>query len=211
MANRRRKADETKEREERRRQILEAAAKVFARHGYHRAHTREIAAEAKIAEGTIYNYYHNKRELLLALIQQITTESMPAVLPGVPEDDFQFWITAMLRDRLAMLDRNQTLIQAVFPEMLTDKELQWDYLQQVLLPFANQFLPLTQRALQNGKLRHFNPRVILPMVIAGTVSALMFNEWVDLPIGKASSREELISELVSFLLNGLLNHDQVIS
>ena len=38
-------------------QILDAAERVFNRRGYDRATTREIAAEAGVSEGTLYNYF----------------------------------------------------------------------------------------------------------------------------------------------------------
>ena len=45
---------------ERRQGILEAAARVFARKGFEKATTREIAQEADVSEGTIYNYFASK-------------------------------------------------------------------------------------------------------------------------------------------------------
>jgi AcrR family transcriptional regulator len=55
-------------REERRRQILGAAVRVFARQGYNATGTADIAREAGIGEPTIYRYFANKRALYLAAI-----------------------------------------------------------------------------------------------------------------------------------------------
>ena len=57
-----RKKQITKQREE---EILKSASRVFARRGYASATIPEIAQEAGIAVGTIYNYYRNKRELFI--------------------------------------------------------------------------------------------------------------------------------------------------
>jgi AcrR family transcriptional regulator len=57
----------TREREDRRRLILEAAARVFLRNGYAATNTNMIADEADIAVGTIYLYFKNKQEILLHL------------------------------------------------------------------------------------------------------------------------------------------------
>ena len=54
--------------EARRTQILMGAAQVFAEKGYHKSTTKEIATAAGVSEGTIYNYFGNKRELLLAMV-----------------------------------------------------------------------------------------------------------------------------------------------
>jgi AcrR family transcriptional regulator len=56
--------------EERRRQILDAAIRVFARQGYAGTGTADIAREALIGEPTIYRYFANKRELYLEAIRE---------------------------------------------------------------------------------------------------------------------------------------------
>ncbi|HEY4485714.1 MAG TPA: TetR/AcrR family transcriptional regulator, partial [Nitrospiria bacterium] len=50
--------------------ILKAAIKVFARHGFSRARTAAIAREARVAEGTIYNYFKSKDDLILTIFEQ---------------------------------------------------------------------------------------------------------------------------------------------
>jgi AcrR family transcriptional regulator len=57
-----------REREARREAILDAAGKVFSLKGYHEATLDEIAAEAELAKGTIYNYYNDKLDILVSLI-----------------------------------------------------------------------------------------------------------------------------------------------
>ncbi len=56
--------------ERRRSEILEAAAQVFADKGYESATTRDIAAAVDMGESTLYNYFQNKRQVLLAIIEQ---------------------------------------------------------------------------------------------------------------------------------------------
>jgi len=44
-------------------QIIQAALAVFAREGFHRARVEDIAAEAGVGKGTVYQYFHSKEEL----------------------------------------------------------------------------------------------------------------------------------------------------
>jgi AcrR family transcriptional regulator len=53
-------------REERRRQILEAALSVFAKKGYHATNVSDVAAQAGVSQGTIYWYFDSKDELFQA-------------------------------------------------------------------------------------------------------------------------------------------------
>ena len=50
--------------------ILDAALKTFVKRGYPETRVSEIASEAKVAEGTLYNYFKNKEDLLLALFDE---------------------------------------------------------------------------------------------------------------------------------------------
>src|ERR1700674_5882240 len=52
----------------RRSTILEAACRAFARHGYEGTTVETIAAEAKIAKGTVYLYYKSKADIYHAAV-----------------------------------------------------------------------------------------------------------------------------------------------
>jgi AcrR family transcriptional regulator len=47
--------------------LIEAAARVFARRGYHGASVEEVAAEAGFSTGAVYSNFSGKEELFLAL------------------------------------------------------------------------------------------------------------------------------------------------
>lgn len=57
-------------REFRVREILNAACRVVAQHGFQGATVDRVAEEASIAKGTVYLYFHNKDELLKAAVEQ---------------------------------------------------------------------------------------------------------------------------------------------
>jgi len=57
-------------REFRVREILDAACRVVAQHGFQGATIDRVAEGASIAKGTVYLYFHNKDELLKAAVEQ---------------------------------------------------------------------------------------------------------------------------------------------
>jgi AcrR family transcriptional regulator len=57
----------TEDKEARRRQILDAAEKLFLKHPERMASVSEVAASAGLAKGTVYLYFPSKEEMLLAL------------------------------------------------------------------------------------------------------------------------------------------------
>lgn len=73
---------------DRRRQILDAAVRVFARQGFHACRVSDIAGEAGVAHGLIYHYFDSKDQilnelfierwsLLLAAIEEVDTRPIP--------------------------------------------------------------------------------------------------------------------------------------
>ncbi|HLO41410.1 MAG TPA: TetR/AcrR family transcriptional regulator [Phycisphaerales bacterium] len=57
-----------------RKQIVEAAAKLFATRPFHEVKLEEVAESAKVGKGTLYTYFRGKDELFLALIREGFTE-----------------------------------------------------------------------------------------------------------------------------------------
>lgn len=53
---------------ERRQQILEAAARIFNEHGFHRTSMADIAAAVGMLKGSLYYYFQSKDELLFEVI-----------------------------------------------------------------------------------------------------------------------------------------------
>jgi TetR/AcrR family fatty acid metabolism transcriptional regulator len=76
----------SKVQEERRRQILQAAVRAFARKGYHACRVSDIATEAGVAYGLVYHYYGSKEALLQAIFGE-TWGAMLATIKSVEELD----------------------------------------------------------------------------------------------------------------------------
>jgi TetR/AcrR family fatty acid metabolism transcriptional regulator len=49
--------------------ILKAAIKIIGQKGFHNAKIKDIASEADVADGTIYNYFSNKEDILVTIFR----------------------------------------------------------------------------------------------------------------------------------------------
>lgn len=71
-------------RDESRARILEAALRVFVRRGYEGATVREIAREAGVSQGLMYNYFEGKLELLRAIFLRGMEDVASSLRPPPP-------------------------------------------------------------------------------------------------------------------------------
>lgn len=67
--------------------LLQAATEEFAREGYLGANINRISKNAGFAKGTIYNYFPSKRELMLALIDEIAAGHVQLMAQHVGQED----------------------------------------------------------------------------------------------------------------------------
>ena len=78
--------DQTKAQEDKRRLLLDAAVRVFARKGYHAARVGDIAVEAGVAYGLLYHYFSSKEEVLRSVFRE-TWQALIATIESVEEGD----------------------------------------------------------------------------------------------------------------------------
>jgi TetR/AcrR family fatty acid metabolism transcriptional regulator len=65
--------------EAKRRQIMEAAVRAFARKGYHSCRVGEIAEEAGVAYGLVYHYFGSKEEVLEEIFRDTWTQMLARI------------------------------------------------------------------------------------------------------------------------------------
>jgi len=68
---------------DRRRQILDAAIRVFSRQGYHSCRVSDIADEAGVAYGLVYHYFRSKDEVM----NELFTERWSLLLNAIDDVD----------------------------------------------------------------------------------------------------------------------------
>lgn len=70
----------------RRSQLISAAIKLFCREGFHSTRVKDIARVAGVSAGLVYQYVHDKQDLLflaLSYIVEANKQEIPAALEGV--------------------------------------------------------------------------------------------------------------------------------
>ncbi|MFC4100449.1 TetR/AcrR family transcriptional regulator [Paenibacillus xanthanilyticus] len=136
------------QREERRKHILDAAARVFARRGV-LTKMVDIAAGAGMSHGHLYNHFASKEEILLAVIERGQTMygtilRRAIAMPGTAAEKFRYVATRSLPG-VGDPDIYLVLLQAVFTDVLTGEE------KQMILDRAGQNLALLIQLIEEGQ------------------------------------------------------------
>jgi len=189
----------------RRTQILEAAIRVFAEKGYHRATTKDVARAAGMAEGTIYLYFENKSELLIALMEHLdqATTQTPDLNAGL-EMSPRALLTKRLEEDLAQLGPNFDLLLAILPEVLADPILRLQYYQRLVVPGLDGLAGHLQIRQERGEVNIAN----IPMAVRIFMAAMLGMEMLHI-LGDETVREawknpaDLAENMAQVLLDGL--------
>jgi AcrR family transcriptional regulator len=71
--------------DDKRRKLLDAALKTFARLGYHGTSVPDVAKAAKVATGSVYNYFEDKNDLVNQVYRDAKQRLKVALLDGLEE------------------------------------------------------------------------------------------------------------------------------
>ncbi|AKT38331.1 TetR/AcrR family transcriptional regulator [Chondromyces crocatus] len=88
---------------DRRQELLRAARAVFSEKGYHEAKIDDIVALAKVAKGTYYLYFRDKRAIFAELVDGLFTRLGGAILHVDPQADVESQIKHNIRAIVAVL------------------------------------------------------------------------------------------------------------
>ena len=186
--------------EARRTQILMGAAQVFAKKGFHRATTKEIARQAGVAEGTIYNYFDNKRDLLMAMVEMLATRSIKVTILEDPSDDPKEFFSLLLHDRYQLLKNYGHIMAPMIAEIFSDPDLREAIYQSILMPVAEPIEQYIQRRIDSGEFKPVNPIVITRALIGSIVLNTAFQlSGVD-PRYDTISVEAMVDQIVDMFL-----------
>ncbi len=155
----------------RKKEILAAAARIFAEKGYANATTREIAEAADLAEGTLYNYYGGKREILLAILDETLAVVDAMFERAGPLETRQ--------DAVALVEQGYALLLDALPFVRTLVTVGWlddVVLQRFLKDGLNRLSDRVQRFIKRridaGQFRSIDPALATQMVLGMFVAPI---------------------------------------
>lgn len=167
-------------REEKRREILQAAGRIFYYNGFEGTRIDDVAKEAGIGKGTVYEYFSSKQELfeeMVAYHREQHLENLRGALAG--EGTFRGKFIALARYHAEVIQEHAGVFHQMANSTLMSREMGAQLLEQNLM-ITEIFKGLVLEAIEKGELRSDVDPEIVAAVVLGTVSQycckkVMFN------------------------------------
>jgi AcrR family transcriptional regulator len=206
---------EAKDRKENKKSlIIEAAAKVFANRGYSGTLMADIAAEAGIGKGTIYEYFPSKEDLFFAVFEwfvQITKAEAKvsiSALGGSASERLMALNDALLRSWLEMLEMYSLVME--FWSASASSSMRQRF-KGAFKEGYRDFRRIVSALIRDGtETGEFQPEVDAESVAAALVGAwdaLLLQAWFDDGFDPLSTSRKFMAVLI----NGLVSKPQVVS
>ena len=119
-------------REERRKQILESALKVFIEKGYNGSTTLDIAKKADISEVTLFRYFDSKKQMFMEAIEPILITSLKESLVESQGLEPMEKLEYILKDRIKFISQHNKVIKLILMESQVNPEVaDFDFIKQI--------------------------------------------------------------------------------
>ena len=187
---------------------IEAAARVvFARCGYAGASIAEIAAEAGVAEGTIYKFFESKRHLVVRVIEIWYGQMMAEFdknLQGIR--GVRNKIHFIVWRHLAALTESPELARLCANEVRNGGDYYQSELHELNRRYAHVFVEACREGVSNGELRAATPIAIVRDLVFGGIE----HHIAPMLYGKgtiAADLRESADAIVDTVMGGILTRD----
>jgi TetR/AcrR family fatty acid metabolism transcriptional regulator len=188
------------------RRILEAAVKVFARHGFFQSTVAQVAKEAGVADGTIYLYFKNKDDILVQFFNYKTEQVLGRFRKEVEKaGNAKEKLKRLIRCHLEEFqqDMNMAVVYQAGTRQ-THHKLVEDLIKDLTRTYLGLVGEIVEKGQEEGTMRKDLYMGLVKRFILGAVDEVI-NTWV-LSGGKYDLTS-MADPLVDLYLRGIGHHD----
>ncbi len=184
---------------EKKKKIVAAGFKLFCEKGYYNTNTAEIAKEAGVSTGIVYNYFKDKKDIFLEAIKTYVQGMMDPVYELLKEIKAPYDLTELLRQYIDIFIESHYISKAAHEEMMAMSHMDED-VGQYFCDFEENTAKNIVKILKNNNIYPHNADEKIHICI-GMIENLCHeivyhkHEYMDYDIMK----EEIIKSIVTML------------
>ena len=192
--------------EARRNLIIDAAIEVISEQGFPRTTIKQIARKAGVADGTIYNYFKNKDDILLGIAARLSEgESEDMNVAEAEQIDFATFVAMFVDPRMEEINGRYQTLKVVLPEMITNTELGSRVYDQIYAPMYALIESYFQQLIAGGQIDQDDPALAARLFASPFMGLIMLRMMGDDHV--AANWESYTEAMSQFLRKALQKDD----
>ena len=194
----------TKEKEQKRQEIIKQAIKIFSQQGYHQTKIFDITHSLKISTGTFYLYFKNKRDLFIEVIDDVFRNIVgEAAIAIKGEKDF----LARLKIRGRVFYNNYTKYSEILNQLRAElaSEEQWpaEKIQKIYHGLTKPVIREIETAVHEGLIREIDPD-LLAYALTGLIEIMSLR----LSLDNKYNLDNIMDFIADLSINPMLPNDK---
>ena len=191
--------------EDTRSRILNAALRLFAAKGYDGTTTKDLAKKAKVAEGTLFRYFPNKKAILIEVATQGWIEILTDLLTELSEMGNYQAVAQVMKRRVLRMRENNDLLKVCFIEAQFHQELKEKIQSEVIIKMTDVAEAFFETAMDKGIYRRINPKIVAQVFLGMFAIAGFSSETIIDPQASPQALQEMAEGIADIFLNGVLS------
>jgi AcrR family transcriptional regulator len=184
--------------------ILDAAQRLFAAQGFDGTTTRDLAAAANVAEGTLFRHFPNKKSILVEVATQGWIEILTDLLTELSEMGSYKAVAQVMRRRMWNMRKNADMMKVCFMEAQFHPDLRDRIQSEVIDKMTNVAEAFFQEAMDKGIYRQMDAKLV-SKVFLGMFAVAGFSDGTIMePDASPQQLQEMAEGLADIFLNGVL-------
>jgi TetR/AcrR family fatty acid metabolism transcriptional regulator len=185
----------------RRVRILESALRIFAEKGFQDATISEISKAAGVSDATVYEYFKSKEELLFAIPEEITENSIretEKVLPYLRGAESK--LRAIVQGYVATYETNPQYANLIMLHLKSNRNFLKTKAYTVVRSAARMLLACIKEGIEDGTFKKDIDPFLVRSMILGTIEHLCTRMHL---MGTPSNLMEHVDPLMDLILDGI--------
>lgn len=199
--------------------IIESAIDAFAKNGFNGSSTAQIAEAAEVSEALLFKYYKSKKKLLEAVLYELVTVRIPAIVlkdlehleamsgggangSGGPTGaaGVEEVIKRLIKTKVRLIHENISYFRILINEVQYHEDMKDIYVGQFVPKILDQMTQFFERLIEVGIGRPMPPRIafrsLVGMMVMMILDKLVFRPELDF--------DNEVDEIVELFLHGFL-------
>ena len=187
--------------------ILQAAQRLFARSGYDATTTRDLAAAAGVAEGTLFRHFDNKKAILVEVATEGWVEILTDLLTELSEMGSYKAVAQVMRRRMLNIRENSDMMRVCFLEAQFHPDLSDKIQLEVIGKMSIVAEAFFETAMEKGVYRKMSPKIVAQVFLGMFAVAGFSQNTIMEPNASPQQMQEMAEGLADIFLNGVLVKD----